>query len=239
MALPFSGRGFAIDKPAGLPCPNLAADHRCTIHHRLDAEGWRGCTVFDCAGAGQRVTEAFASRGGWRHSPGPVFAAFTVTLTLHELLQHLYTAHDLIADGDAGDLALRVGAQIRAVDAATHRTLAGGGAPGAGLVTETASLLNDVAVWQRAGAVLSASARALSRQAPGADLVAARLRGADLRFADLRGACLIAADLRDADLRGAMLLGADLRDARLRGARLEGALFTTTRQLRAAITLPG
>ena len=44
---------------------------------------------------------------------------------------------------------------------------------------------------------------------------------------------------RDADLRGAMLLGADLRDARLRGARLEGALFTTTRQLRAAITLPG
>ena len=58
----------------------------------------------------------------------------------------------------------------------------------------------------------------------GADLIGARLAGADLRGADLRGAYLIAADLGGADLRGADVIGADLRDANLAGADLTGVL---------------
>nr|BFE68040.1 hypothetical protein GCM10020092_013410 [Actinoplanes digitatis] len=41
---------FAIDKPAGRPCPNLAEDFRCGIHERLPEKGFRGCVVFDCFG---------------------------------------------------------------------------------------------------------------------------------------------------------------------------------------------
>lgn len=252
VALPFSGRGFAIDKAAGVPCPNLEVDHRCTIHERLDTTGWRGCTIFDCAGAGQRVTAAFADRGGWRRSPQPVFTAFRAALVLHELLEHLDTAKNLVSDGGDGRLARRVARQLAAVEAAVRHVLGDGDGWGdsdgwgngdddddgqtlAALSAETTRLLTDVATWYRAGADLSALARKLSRRAPGADLTAARLRGADLRFTDLRCACLIAADLRGADLRGAVLLGADLRDARLRDARLDGALFITTRQRRAAV----
>jgi hypothetical protein len=44
---------FAIDKPAGTPCPNLLDDFRCGIHQHLRAEGFSGCTVWDCFGAGQ------------------------------------------------------------------------------------------------------------------------------------------------------------------------------------------
>jgi len=31
---------FAIDKPAGRPCPHLQADSRCGIHPRLRGEGF-------------------------------------------------------------------------------------------------------------------------------------------------------------------------------------------------------
>src|SRR3954467_12901649 len=66
---------FAIDKPAGEPCPNLSDDHRCTIHSQLRAEGFQGCTVYDCFGAGQEVSKR-----------GPeMFAALPILRQLHEL----------------------------------------------------------------------------------------------------------------------------------------------------------
>jgi len=58
----------------------------------------------------------------------------------------------------------------------------------------------------------------------GADLMGAKLQGADLREATQRGATLIAADLRGADLRIAVLIGADLR----------GSIFLTQSQVNAA-----
>jgi len=55
VALAFdAGDDFAIDKPAGLPCPHLA-HHSCTIYDRLDLEGFPGCMRYDCQGAGQRT----------------------------------------------------------------------------------------------------------------------------------------------------------------------------------------
>jgi uncharacterized protein YjbI with pentapeptide repeats len=68
----------------------------------------------------------------------------------------------------------------------------------------------------------------------GADLIGAKLRGADLRGANLRGAYLIGADLRGADLRLADLIGADFRDADIRGADLTGSIFLTPSQIAAA-----
>ena len=81
---------FAVDKPAGTPCAHLRADFRCGIHVDLRDRGFSGCTVFDCLGAGQRVTAAFAGRD-W-HMPdvtAPMFAAFAVARQVHELLWYL------------------------------------------------------------------------------------------------------------------------------------------------------
>ena len=221
---------FAIDKPAGRPCPNLAGDDRCTIHDRLRESGFPGCEVYDCFGAGQQVTQV-TFRGLPRRPDGDaaaeLFAAFGVVRQLHELLWYLADArarpstgglHDelaaavdetrLLAEGDAASLRrLDVEAHGRRVDA----------------------LLRRAGELHRAG-VPAAGGGAGGRR----DLVGARLAGADLRAADLRGALLIGADLRRADLRDADLIGADLRGADLRGADLTGALYLTTSQARSA-----
>jgi uncharacterized protein YjbI with pentapeptide repeats len=90
---------FAVDKPAGTPCTNLQADFRCAIHAHLRDRGFAGCTVFDCLGAGQRVTAAFAGRD-WRtpEVAAPMFAAFGISRQVHELLWYLDEARERAPD---------------------------------------------------------------------------------------------------------------------------------------------
>jgi len=219
---------FAIDKPAGTPCPNLQADSRCGIHDRLRDRGFPGCTVFDCLGAGQRVTQHTMGGRDRRDDPGTaatMFAVFPVMRQLTELLWHLTEAGTLLPDGP-----LRT-----AVGAARARTEQHTLAPAPDLIAldaggwrrEVGELLGEVSEAVRA----AVPGRARDRR--GADLMGAALRGADLHGASLRGAYLIGADLRGADLRRADLLGADLRAADLRGADLTGALFVIQPQLTA------
>jgi hypothetical protein len=220
---------FAIDKPAGRPCPHLRPDTRCGIHSDLRQRGFSGCTVYDCFGAGQRVVGlTFAGRD--RHDDDPVlrermFAAFPVVRDLHELLWYLAEA---VARGTDGALGGRLRAAYERIDQL------------AGSAFDVLVEADVDARWREADALLlraSELLRAGARPAPDrrrADLVGARLRGADLRRANLRGACLIGADLRGADLRLADLIGADLRGADLRGADLSSSLFPTQRQVNAA-----
>ncbi|MCU1515731.1 MAG: pentapeptide repeat protein, partial [Pseudarthrobacter sp.] len=92
---------FAIDKPAGVPCPNLASNFSCTIHDRLRPRGFHGCTAFDCFGAGQAVSQQVFGGISWRDAPesGPaMFAAFKVMKQLHEMLWHLAEAQEKTFD---------------------------------------------------------------------------------------------------------------------------------------------
>lgn len=231
VALPFgAGADFPFDKPAGRPCPNLAADHRCTVHDRLRPSGFPACVAYDCFGAGQHVTQVTFGEGDWRRDPSvaePMFAAFRALRPVHELRAHVREARgwaaaaevhaqlgvvaaDLAALGDLGD------ADLAAIDVAAWRE-------------RVAPLL------RRASALVRAAVRADADDLAGADLVGADLAGADLRGADLRGSLLVGADLEGADLRDACLLGADVRGARLVGADLRGALFLTRSQLASAV----
>lgn len=229
VALPFSrSAGFAIDKAGGEPCVNLLGDFRCGVHGELRERGFAGCTVFDCFGAGQKVTQGTFGGRDWRGEPkvaGSMFAAFGVMRQLHELLWYLHGALDAPAAEGVRDELRRALAEVE--------RLAGGAA-------EELAVLDVADVRGRVNVLLlrvSALARARfgrTKNHRGADLVGARLKGARLRGADLRGALLIAADLRGADLRGADLIGADLRDADLRGADLTGSLFLTQAQVNAA-----
>lgn len=220
---------FAIDKPAGTPCVNLRTDFRCGIHERLRADGFPGCTVYDCFGAGQKVSQVTFGGRDWRQdrvAAAQMFAVFPVMRNLHELLRYLAEALDL---EPARPIRADLERTYADVDALTHRP-------------PEALLEIDVdAVRAGANALLlraSELARAATgRRGPdhrGADLTGAMLAGADLRGAVLRGAYLIGANLRGADLRGADLTGADLRGADLRGTTLVGALFLTQAQLDSA-----
>jgi hypothetical protein len=221
---------FAIDKPAGRACPNLRDDFRCGIHDRLRERGFHGCTVFECFGAGQQVTQVTFGGRDWRSEPDlakPMFALLPVMRQLHELMWYLTEAIKL-------DAARRLHPKLRAALEETERLAAG--TPDDLLSLDLDAYRNGVnPVLQRA----SELARAGAGRRPdhrGANLIGRRLRGADLRGASLRGALLIGADLRDADLRRADFTGADLRGADLRGADLTGALFLTESQLTAAVT---
>jgi hypothetical protein len=220
---------FAIDKPAGQACPHLADDFRCSIHDRLRPNGFRGCTVYDCFGAGQHVTQLTASGGTWRDDSQQaerVFAAFTVARDLHELLWYLRQA-----------LALEVPPDLRAELTAEHdrldrarQTVAEAFDVGPTAHAAVAELLLRVSDHVRG--LVARSTPADDRR--GADLMGRDLRGDDLAGASLRGAYLIGADLRGCRLHRTDLLGADLRDADLRGTDLRTSLFLTQRQVAAA-----
>ncbi|MGY1843615.1 pentapeptide repeat-containing protein [Modestobacter sp. SYSU DS0875] len=220
---------FAIDKPAGTPCPNLQADSRCGVHDQLRDRGFPGCVVFDCFGAGQRVTQDVFGGADWRTDPSTkaaMFAVFPVMRQLTELLWYLTEARALLP---AGPLSAEVTAARARTDELTRAAADELAAlDAAGLRREVGELLG------RVSEVLRAAVPDRARDRRGADLMGAALRGADLHGASLRGAYLIGADLRGADLRHADLLGADLRAADLRGADLTGALFLTQPQLTAA-----
>lgn len=205
---------FAIDKPAGRPCPNLQPDFRCGIHATLRRDGFAGCAAYDCFGAGQHVTRRY----GGQH------AVFAIVRSLHELLWYVTEAIALgdrtrvrgelieaterlerLSDGDA--------AEILAVDADAER-----------------ASVNPLLL--QASEAVRGPERGPDRR--GADLVGADLSGADLRRASLRGALLIGADLSGARLDLTDLTGADLRGADLSAADLAGALFVTQAQLDAA-----
>ncbi|NUR91177.1 MAG: pentapeptide repeat-containing protein [Nonomuraea sp.] len=232
VALPFAASAdFALDKPAGRPCVNLRDDFRCGIHGQLRQRGFPGCTVFDCFGAGQKVSQVTFEGRDWRSAPATsrqMFAVFPVMRQLHELLWYL--AESLTLDAareiepelraalDATErLTLESPGVLEKVDVAAHRA-------------EVNTLLLRVSELVRAGHK--------GREHRGADLIGANLRGADLRAANLRGAYLIGANLRGADLRLADLIGADLRGADLGGADLTGCVFLTQSQVNAAIGTP-
>lgn len=230
VALPFAvSSDFAADKPGGVPCGNLLDDFRCGIHSQLREKGFAGCTVYDCFGAGQKVSQGTFGGRDWRDVPATansMFDVFPVMRQLHELLWYLDeslrapAARRLHPELDrlrfeTSELTDCDAPTLSALDVAAHRDRVNA------LLLETSELVR-------------ASAPGRRRNHRGADLMGAQLAGRDLRGANLRGAWLIGADLSRADLRWADLIGADLRGADVRGADFADALFLTQFQVNAA-----
>jgi hypothetical protein len=215
---------FAVDKPAGVACPNLRDDFRCGIHAELRPRGFPGCEVFDCFGAGQQLTQVTFGGRSWREEPGLAaaqFAVLPVMRQLHEMLWHLTEAatHVPSLAAEARAVAARLEGYAAAPPEALRALDVGG------LRGEVGDLLARVSSTVRGPG-------APDRR--GADLIGRDLRRARLRDADLRGAYLIGADLRRVDLGTADLLGADLRAADVRGTDLRRCLFLTQPQVTAA-----
>ncbi|MGH3902648.1 MAG: pentapeptide repeat-containing protein [Pseudonocardiaceae bacterium] len=220
---------FAVDKGAGQACHHLQSDFRCAIHSNLREQGFPGCTVYDCFGAGQKVAQVTFDGQDWRRTPGiavQMFTVFTIMRQLHGLLWYLTEALRLPpARSLHGELSLA----LEETERLTRNS------PDDLVELDVAAHRQDVnALLLRASELVRAEAPRRRTDRRGADLIGANLRGADLRGANLRGAYLIGADLRDADLRMADLIGVDLRGADLRGADLTESIFLTQSQLNAA-----
>jgi len=240
VSLPFAASSdFAIDKAAGEPCLNLQEDFRCGIHNKLRQRGMRGCTVYDCFGAGQHVSQVTYGGQDWRQAPETapqMFEVFQKMRQLHELMWYVRealmlpqtrTIHGKLQDAyiETERLIHAAPSTVLAIDIISHRAAINE------LLQQTSELVRAEA--RKQAGTPSKPHPTISRR--GIDLFGAKLRGANLRGANLRNAFLIAADLREADLRDADLIGADLRDTDLRGANLSSSLFLNQFQINAAI----
>jgi uncharacterized protein YjbI with pentapeptide repeats len=220
--LPFrADSGFGVDKDGGTPCHHLESDDRCGIHDRLRDGGWPGCTVFECFGAGQHVSQGTYAGVSWREHDnlGEMAAVLSTMRQLHEMLVHLAEVGRRSPTREAAALSQRV-------------TTLSDGDPESVLGIDVDEVRTAV------GAELRAASLRLRGDA-GADHAGADLSGRDLRRtplarASLRGALALGADLRSVDLRLTDLLGADLRGADLRGADAAEALFLTQPQVNGA-----
>lgn len=233
VALPYlKSADFAQDKDSGIPCQNLQSDFRCGIHKDLRKNGFRGCTVYECFGAGQKVSQITYNGHDWRNNKEiakEMFDVFPIMQQLHEMLRYLYEAisrketssiykelHQAIEETEA--LTRLNPKAILELDIVQHRSFVNH------LLLQTSEFVRskvkkDPKQWKKI---------------KGIDLIGGDLRKANLKGANLRGAFLIACDLREADLRFADLIGADLRDANICGANLNGSIFLTQAQVNSA-----
>ncbi|MEK4251703.1 pentapeptide repeat-containing protein [Paenibacillus sp. FSL W7-1287] len=236
VALPYAkSADFAFDKDGGQPCRHLQNDFRCGIHTQLRSKGFKGCTVYECYGAGQKVSQQLYSGIDWRHveqqQAQEMFAVLPVVQQLHEMLYYLQESlmrkevsilHEQIEQlmSETEALTLQSPASILKLDVNEHR-----------------KNVNEVLI--KVSAIVRAAQNKTNqskRQAlQGRDYIGANLNKACLIGASLRGVLLIGADLTEAELRGADFIGADMRDANLRGADLSGGLFLTQAQINSAL----
>jgi len=212
---------FAIDKPAGDSCPNLQPDFRCGIHSKLRTRGFQGCTVYDCFGAGQKISQQAGT--SWRDQSGQeMFAALPIMRQLHELLWYLADALDR---AETKPIRPELTTAQQRIEALTLKPV---------LDVDLGNERQSVNQLLLRTSELVRGNPGKKKRRRGADLMGAVLRGADLSRADLRGCYLIGADLTGADLRKADCIGADFRDAELSDADLTEALFLTQSQANAA-----
>ncbi|AEP89033.1 pentapeptide repeat-containing protein [Bacillus spizizenii] len=233
VALPYAkSADFAFDKDGGTPCRNLQSNYQCSIHKDLREKGFRGCSAYECFGAGQKVSQITYEGKDWRNNPetaNEMFDVFPIMQQLHEMLWYLYEALSI-------DIAKPIHPELRTSFEKIERLTR--------LSKERLLTLQvdehraEVNEWLlKTSELVRAQARnpklpkKISR---GSVLIGAKLKGLDLRGANLRGALLIAADLRNADLRMTDFIGADVRDAGLSGADLTGSIFLTQAQVNAA-----
>lgn len=228
---------FPFSKPAGEPCLNLDVHDGCRVHPQLRERGFKGCAVFDCFGAGQKISRRTFGGHSWRDDPQTreaMFAAFPIVRRLHELLWYLDEAIRrvrLIQEAAAAPwlaafehvqaLSDQAPADLEILDVDAEYDAA-------------RPLLIEASEIIRAGHTGRPPRRGGRVLAPGSDLMGVNLTGADLRGLTIRGSIAIAADLTGARLQHCDVLGVDLRDANLSGADLDGAIYLTQTQINSA-----
>ncbi len=221
--------GFPTDKESGTPCTNLQKDFRCKIHNTLLEKGMKGCTNFDCFGAGQKVSQFTFKGKNWKEFPElskKMFEVFSVMVQLHEMMWYLSEIIVFNENSNTGDSIIHLKNQIENLTYLDSDSL---------LSLDILSYREKTGLFLKQ--VIDKTKTINSKNTIGGrlDLIGADLRKKNLKYVDLKGAFLIAADLRSCNLIGVNFLGADLRDADIRGADLRQSFFLTQSQINSAI----
>lgn len=229
--------GFPEDKEAGEPCVNLQKDFKCAVHRELRKKGLKGCTTYDCFGAGQKVAQFTYKGESWvnaKELSNEMFNVFLVMRQLHEMLWYLAQALAL-AESSAIKEKIKMLIEktisltemppqfILKIDVESHR--------------DSVNELLKQASKERQKSLLhikKSNDKNKKSLSVGCNFIGANLTNTNLIGGNFAGALLIVANLKNADLTGANFIGADLRDADIRGANLEHSMFLTQYQINSA-----
>jgi uncharacterized protein YjbI with pentapeptide repeats len=239
IALYFSkSEGFPNNKVAGKPCVNLQSDFNCSVHNNLRQKGLKGCTSYDCFGAGQKVAQVTFNGDDWSKSTklaNEMFDSFLIIKQLHEMLWYLTDASTFVFDNhikyeinlmieETKSLTNLDANLLKNVDIEGHRI-------------KVNSILRQVntTVKEKVSSEKKGNPKNKKALKSGYDFVGANLTNTNLIGANFAGALLIASNMSNSNLKGANLIGADLRDADIRGANLEDVIFLTQAQVNTAI----
>ncbi|RLL48464.1 pentapeptide repeat-containing protein [Oceanobacillus piezotolerans] len=228
---------FPINKPAATPCMNLQSDYSCQIHSQLREKGFKGCTVYDCLGAGQIVSQVTFNGQSWRDNPETgekMFQVFPIMEQIHEMIAYAAEAMSYDISNDLSDELgqklkelqdlTKLGAdELLSLDLVIYRFS----------LNELLTVASD-SIRENIIAKLIGANKVKDFDHARADWIGKKLKDKDLRATDFRGAYLIAADMRNADLRAVNFIGADLRDADISGADLSTSMFLTQMQINSA-----
>lgn len=229
--------GFPMDKKSGMPCKFLDEGFMCSQHSALRSKGYKGCTTYECLGAGQKVTQVIYKDKNWKNTPQmkkEMIEVFIRVKELQEMKWYLTDAvtfvaavpikEDLIGMIEETEVLTRLTPkEILKLDIEKHRDKVNR------LLKELCYLVElSVASFKEA------KSRDRKKFVPGHFFMGKNLSTTNLIGADLAGAILIGANLKNVDLTGANLIGADLRDANLSGSNLSSCLFLTQAQINTA-----
>lgn len=238
VALYFSkSDGFPINKESGKPCINLQRDFKCSMHSDLRKNGLKGCTTYDCFGAGQKVAQGTYNGESWAATPElskEMFDVFLIMRQLHEMLWYLTQSFVMIEScnlkekikliiDETIDFTELSPKSILKIDVEGHRNRVNE-------ILKQASKEKQQKIFQLKQPT-DKNKKVLSS---GYNFIGANLTKTNLIGANFAGALLIAANLKNTDLSGANFIGADLRDTDLRGADLEYSIFLTQQQVNSA-----
>ena len=221
--------GFPANKVAGSPCKHLQSDFGCDIHSELRNKGLKGCTSYDCFGAGQKIAQITYRGKSWISSPKlakQMYEAFLVMRQLHEMLWYLteaVTLENIVSIKESlqsmieeiKQMTLLKPEAILKIDIESHRT-------------QVNILLKEAYKLNRQ------DKKSIQKTSFEKMLIGKDLRKANLKEADLSGAMMIAANLKECDLSGALLIGVDMRDADIICSNLSKSIFLTQAQINTA-----
>lgn len=228
---------FPVDKASGVPCRNLKNNFTCGIHQNLKLSGYTGCTVFDCLGAGQKVSQQTFSGLSWKEHPQSALQMFQVLPVMQQLQEMLLYLTQAIHRGVDTQLDHALQKSRMALE---ELTLASADELLSTNLPDYRKQINELLVQAsdqvrlESGRFNKNRGRKKGPNLQGQDLMGKEFRGKDMKGSLFRGAYLIGANFKNADLRNSDFIGADLRNADLAGADLGGSIFLTQMQLNSA-----
>ncbi|MCM2535282.1 pentapeptide repeat-containing protein [Neobacillus pocheonensis] len=211
---------FAINKIAGTPCPNLQGDFRCEIHKNLREKGFNGCTVFDCLGAGQKVSQVTFNGQSWQEHPEIAKKMFSVFPVMEQLYEMIAFIAEALTYDVSHSLQDKLNKQLEKLQSLTDMN------------ADSLLSLDIISCRLPVNELLLKTSEYIRSEL--SSKVFAIKKGKKCRGVDWIGKNLAGKDLRTTDLRGAYLIGADLRDANLSGSNLSSSMFLTQMQINSA-----